>query len=1073
MKRVHLILIAVFMAAALLFTAACENGRPELVSVKPGFAQYYVLGQSPDFSDGSWAFEVTDSGGQSYDVQVTPDDYSTDFDGEQAGEYELTLDYPGHRFVIPLYVLDAAELIINAPAGVVIQPASEEETTVSFTEDFSFYASVAEGYELSEDGLSLSLGGKLLADPQEQDEALLYTVSAQWLTENVRLSAQGKFNAQFSATGVQVKTYAVTVENTALPEGAFTVDAQATAEHHSILSFTVTAAEGYTQSAPSVSYSISGGEPQELVPVSGVYDIEVTGAVKIYVQGEYELNTYTAQLSGGDGYTAQSASQEITHGDSFAFTVELETGYDRSDIAVYYTMGGGDRLAAPGTDGQYTIEDVRGDLDIAVEDVTLNIYGVEFDQNEGYDVIDMVETAEHGQSYSFKLQLWASHSKSTIEVSYSVGESAAAVLTADNDGVYTVENVTGDLYITVEDLEENTYTVTLPEGTGFAAAFTEGYSGTVIHDYSAKFTVTLSEGYTQSQDTLKVYAAAGEGDAVEITADEHGNYMLDNVTADMTITVSGVSINTYTAALSGEQDGFTFAYAEGYSATAEHGASVKFSVTVLASHSQSAAQLKVEYAFGGETVTLTAIDGVYTIENVTGGIDIVVSGLTKNTYAVTLPQEPVGYTVTAEEQQTEVTHGDSYKFSVTVDTAYDRSQYTVEYMLGASDWQALTAGEGGVYTVADVTAAVTVRVTGVQRNIYAVTLPADTVGYEISSEQQGGVSHGADYVFSINVLASHSQSQTVVKVSVGGGAEQVITPDAESKLYTVSALADDIQIFVYGVEINTYDITVPESVPGSGFTYAVQGGGANTVNYGASYSFTVTVQGSHSQSAANLKVEYSTDGGENYTVLTAVDGVYTVANVTTGIKISVSGLVVNEYTATADSGEGYQVALTNEGKVNHGGTYKFLVIIKKPYSKSPVTVKYSVGGGELIDITNDGVPVSDYQDYTGGVKEYTLTDVTGNVNIYIDGVTLNSYKVQIKYSNDAPSFSWTLMHGESKQINVQPQDGKQIEDYDFFYIVDGEEVALTDEGAVAISADGTITFTEIAQDYVIVMRLKP
>ena len=132
-------------------------------------------------------------------------------------------------------------------------------------------------------------------------------------------------------------------------------------------------------------------------------------------------------------------------------------------------------------------------------------------------------------------------------------------------------------------------------------------------DYS--FTVTIADDY-EMEDNF-VVKANGE----TLTAGESGSYTVENVTADLTITVEGV-VKKQAAG-----HAVTLTPGEGYTltgeATAEDGKDYTFTVTVSEGYDAANMVVKVN----GEEVT--AVDGIYTVEKVSSDLTITVEGVTE------------------------------------------------------------------------------------------------------------------------------------------------------------------------------------------------------------------------------------------------------------------------------------------------------------------------------------------------------------------------------------------------------------------------------------------------------------
>lgn len=111
------------------------------------------------------------------------------------------------------------------------------------------------------------------------------------------------------------------------------------------------------------------------------------------------------------------------------------------------------------------------------------------------------------------------------------------------NGVFTYRfTLTGKADITVDgtSVVRNTYSATLPTGTGFAAATASGYNASAITDgANFGFTVTPDAAYNES-----TIAVSYKGETI---TPSNGVYIIRNVTEDITgITVTGVKKNVYT-----------------------------------------------------------------------------------------------------------------------------------------------------------------------------------------------------------------------------------------------------------------------------------------------------------------------------------------------------------------------------------------------------------------------------------------------------------------------------------------------------------------------------------------------
>ena len=156
-----------------------------------------------------------------------------------------------------------------------------------------------------------------------------------------------------------------------------------------------------------------------------------------------------------------------------------------------------------------------------------------------------------------------------------------------------------------------THAVTLTSGEGYTLTG----EATVEDGKDYSFTVTIADDY-EMEDNF-VVKANGE----TLTAGESGSYTVENVTADLTITVEGV-VKKQAAG-----HAVTLTPGEGYAltgeATAEDGKDYTFTVTVSEGYDAANMVVKVN----GEEVT--AVDGIYTVEKVSSDLTITVEGVTE------------------------------------------------------------------------------------------------------------------------------------------------------------------------------------------------------------------------------------------------------------------------------------------------------------------------------------------------------------------------------------------------------------------------------------------------------------
>ena len=230
---------------------------------------------------------------------------------------------------------------------------------------------------------------------------------------------------------------------------------------------------------------------------------------------------YTVTASIGEGGTVKFGGQPVADGDSAAFladdtltfTVEPEKGWQIEGVTA-----NGSPLT--GTNGSYTYT-VKGDCTIAVTFQKLTYTVTAKVSGTGGNVSVSPDEVEHGGSVTVTV---------TPEEGYTVGSVQTAdgtPLTPNEDGTYTLANVTEDQTITVT-FQQQTYTVTAKvNGTGGKVSVS---SEKVEHGGSVTVTVTPEEGYT---------VGSVQDNGADVTKQvENNTYTLTNVTADHDITVT-------------------------------------------------------------------------------------------------------------------------------------------------------------------------------------------------------------------------------------------------------------------------------------------------------------------------------------------------------------------------------------------------------------------------------------------------------------------------------------------------------------------------------------------------------
>ena len=279
-----------------------------------------------------------------------------------------------------------------------------------------------------------------------------------------------------------------------------------------------------------------------LVPSCGGEDF---GSIDDSKDSSSQVTYYKVTLTSGEGYEIAAASgynaDQAEAGRAFKFVVTPKKGYE----LVKVTMGTSNETLLPDDDGLYTINSLSGNVTINVE-VKLHTYKLIF-EGSGYTLspLEGYNANKVGYGSDFKFKLIASSHVLIKSVTYMDN-----ALTADAEGVYTINNVTanGTVYVTTE---EDTYKLIVPTSDNYTVTFEDATLDVTKIPYSkeVKFKVTPIASYKIDKVAL--------GETV-LTADADGYYLIKELEGEQTLTIE-VSEVRYTLTFSDPLGGNTVA----------------------------------------------------------------------------------------------------------------------------------------------------------------------------------------------------------------------------------------------------------------------------------------------------------------------------------------------------------------------------------------------------------------------------------------------------------------------------------------------------------------------------------
>lgn len=196
-------------------------------------------------------------------------------------------------------------------------------------------------------------------------------------------------------------------------------------------------------------YKLSNVKEDFTINIMNVDDIYYTVTL-IPVEGVTYVNDKDAVVSG---------SFQIKHGNNFEFGVNVDDAYDDSKAGMYIVINDGKSQNLRSQilySGRYTINNITEDAKIKVGNIRKNTYTVTLNKVEGMDfyndsnkIISGDNTVSHGDSLSFKVNLYPAYADSKVKIMLGTQE-----LSADESGFYTVKNVIENKIVTVNGVEE-------------------------------------------------------------------------------------------------------------------------------------------------------------------------------------------------------------------------------------------------------------------------------------------------------------------------------------------------------------------------------------------------------------------------------------------------------------------------------------------------------------------------------------------------------------------------------------------------------------------------------------------
>ncbi len=801
------------------------------------------------------------------------------------------------------------------------------------------------------------------------------------------------------------------------------------------------------------------------------------------------------------------------------FKIELKEGYTNSSITVANSLTPNNTINK-NDEGYYSItitqdtliningiEINRYDITLSAED-DLTIKEVNFSKVGGSEAIiplpyegvtTLKGVVEHGANYSFlatankgftlsDLKVNVNGSGVEIKVDTKSGQSQAAItltgvtknLSVENDpntGLSTYENP-----VRISNAKKEKYTVSFSGAEMNNVTILDKESlkditrsgKEVLYGSSLTIIANANAGYDQSIANWVFTGTDSDHNNVTIEKLDTNVWQIKNVSNDVTVTLSGVTLNTYEMTFIGPdvefKDRVTGNDISSQNPSVTHGSYFTFKVVAKegfdlegATISTTAGKLTEENKAPKEAIyTLSEIDSPPTIE-----VKVLKSNINIKLIESegTVYHEPFGTTILTGIQTRP--YGDTFSFSVKPEYGYKLSSLKVKF--GDTLLEPNNVGdESGFYRYetppvkedTDITATIS-------KETYKINLPtpekSEGIKFyennkEINSSTLIQIEYGGKFQFTTKLDDKHNQSSVTIKANDE-------TVNFINGYYTISEISTDISITVEGLEINRYKVNLSESTGAQYENVSTEMSnisGVYIIPYGSEISFGISAKAGYELS--QMVVVCKEDNGTAIS-LEPKDGKYTIKNITSNKTVSVQNAKEVQYKVSFEPTNGVTykndqgLVVTDPVSVTHGSNFEFQVSISDEYDDSVPVVKttsstigaqkLSAGKYMLSDVTEDLT----IQVLNVSKNKYTvtLTKITGIVYKDESGKTLESESQKVEYNDD---FKF--------QVFIQPAYNDSV-----ITVMLGKDNMATENGVYiirGIKEDKTVTVTGITEN---------
>ena len=340
-------------------------------------------------------------------------------------------------------------------------------------------------------------------------------------------------------------------------------------------------------------------------------------------------------------YNGSNVGQEISvlYGEGISFEVQLPDKCNQSDINVVFTKADtSEEIGLEKVSGKYVLNNISssGVISIKPESLKINQYPITFKANDrsyyrtkdGGNLSGTVNVDYNGD-YSFRVYANSGYTLDGAAVSLKYSDGTATTLEPDGSGVYNISHIMQPCTISVDNVEDLVYNVTLEPVMG--VTYLNGSDNVikdtiqVKHGNNFEFAVVLDDAYDDSKAGMNIIVNGGMSAKSSAQKLASGRYVINNVVEDINIKVGNVRKNTYTVTLTGAE-GIDYYDASGKIITGdnsvEHHADFSFKVELYPAYADSDITVML-----GDSPMSAGENGFYTIPKLTENKTVTVVGI--------------------------------------------------------------------------------------------------------------------------------------------------------------------------------------------------------------------------------------------------------------------------------------------------------------------------------------------------------------------------------------------------------------------------------------------------------------